>query len=244
MAKLKVEGRFGVIPHNVLYDANISLKAKGLYAYMQSKPDGWEFSAERISNECSEGRDAVRAALIELETAGYLTRYRKKNELGQWEWEHVLLEKPSADNSTADNSTADNTAIKEEGVSKKESVKRSSLCDTSVSQSQLVQNERQLREERAREVINMEAEVTKLRESNSKHLKVIGRYLNAKNKRFGYTIKTRGQFNLTIKRHLRDAKAVADSIADPSQFDVALAKAFERVGDEATISTAIKYLTK
>lgn len=69
MAKLKISEQYGVIPNSVLHDAELSLKAKGLYGYIQSKPDGWEFSAERIMNECKDGLESVRAGLRELESS-------------------------------------------------------------------------------------------------------------------------------------------------------------------------------
>lgn len=58
---IKVKDRFSVIPHSLLYNASVSAKAKGLYAYIQGKPDGWDFSAERIALEMSDGRDGIRA---------------------------------------------------------------------------------------------------------------------------------------------------------------------------------------
>jgi len=74
MAKLYIERGFGAVPIELLNSKEISLKAKGLYAFLQSKPDGWRFSVERIASQLKEGRDAVRRALKELEKFGYLIR--------------------------------------------------------------------------------------------------------------------------------------------------------------------------
>ena len=55
MGKLIVKNRYGTIPNDLLNSTKISFKAKGLFAYIQSKPDNWEFSAERISKQVKEG---------------------------------------------------------------------------------------------------------------------------------------------------------------------------------------------
>ena len=39
---------WGSAPNVLLNDQDISLKAKGLYAFMDSKSDGWIFSASRL----------------------------------------------------------------------------------------------------------------------------------------------------------------------------------------------------
>ena len=71
------------------------LRAKGLFAYIQGKPDKWNFSAERIALECKEGLQSVRSALRELETFGYLQRVKSQNEKGHWEWDYILHSAPS-----------------------------------------------------------------------------------------------------------------------------------------------------
>lgn len=65
--KISVPDKYGVIPNHILRDKRISLKAKGLWAYIQSKPDNWDFSAERIARECTDGKDGIRSGLKELE---------------------------------------------------------------------------------------------------------------------------------------------------------------------------------
>lgn len=106
--------KFGTAPHTLLYSDKISFKAKGLYTYMQAKPDGWEFSADRISDECKEGREAIHAGLLELIDNDWLIRTKRKNDKGQWEWTHTLvshaseipeLEKPESENPTTENPT-------------------------------------------------------------------------------------------------------------------------------------------
>jgi hypothetical protein len=77
MKIIKEDIGFTQVGNSILYDKSISLKAKGLYAYLYSKPKGWSFSSLRIMQECADGRDSIRAGLKELEALGVLTRRKK-----------------------------------------------------------------------------------------------------------------------------------------------------------------------
>lgn len=70
---------FTMVANEVLASSSISLKAKGLYAYLFSKPDGWDYSADRIQRECKEERKAILRSLKELEDAGLLSRKKHPN---------------------------------------------------------------------------------------------------------------------------------------------------------------------
>jgi len=67
---------FTMVANEVLYNKNLSFKAKGLYSYLFSKPDTWDFSGDRIIMETVDGRKAIFSALKELEKEGYLFRNR------------------------------------------------------------------------------------------------------------------------------------------------------------------------
>lgn len=71
-----MEVPFAQVANCVLQDKSISLKAKGLFAYLYSKPNTWDFAIERIVKECKESERAVRSAIWELEEIGYLTRIK------------------------------------------------------------------------------------------------------------------------------------------------------------------------
>ena len=93
MGKLVIKSRYGIVPNELLNDPNISLKAKGLFAYLQSKPDGWSFSREKISRQTKDGRDSISSALQELEENGYLQRIQVRNQNGIFTgYDYVLHE--------------------------------------------------------------------------------------------------------------------------------------------------------
>lgn len=69
---------FTQVANEILNDPKLSAKAKGLYAYLYSKPDGWDFAGERIAKDFSDGRLSINNGLKELEENGYLLRERQK----------------------------------------------------------------------------------------------------------------------------------------------------------------------
>lgn len=75
----KIQVPFGQVPNQVMYDPNISLKAKGLFAYFQCKPDDWNFSVKNIAKELAEGERSIRNAINELEEQNYLERQKQQS---------------------------------------------------------------------------------------------------------------------------------------------------------------------
>ena len=85
MPKLKrvYDKSYMVISNHVFEDPNLTLKAKGLFGYLWSRPDDWNFFITELVIHFKGGRDQAMSALDELEKAGYLLRSRVRNELGQ-----------------------------------------------------------------------------------------------------------------------------------------------------------------
>ena len=85
MPKLKrvYDKSYMVISNHIFEDPNLTLKAKGLFGYLWSRPDDWNFFITELVRHFKGGRDQAMSALDELEKAGYLLRSRVRNELGQ-----------------------------------------------------------------------------------------------------------------------------------------------------------------
>ena len=62
------------IRNETLEDTRLSWAARGLLAYLLTKPPSWEVHAQHLIQQGPAGRDAVYAILRELESAGYLTK--------------------------------------------------------------------------------------------------------------------------------------------------------------------------
>ena len=102
MSKLtKQNVPYGMVPNSLLNDSKISLKAKGLFSFMQSKPDGWNFSVDKISFQCKESKSAISEGLKELENFGFLIRKKQQTGNGFVVDYHLFFEpiitKPIAD---------------------------------------------------------------------------------------------------------------------------------------------------
>ena len=72
----KSKKNYTQVSNIILRDERLSLKAKGLFAYMDSKPEGWNFTILSISSQVKDGKSSVEAALNELKKYHYL-RYEK-----------------------------------------------------------------------------------------------------------------------------------------------------------------------
>lgn len=89
--------KFSAIPNKLVNDTKLSWKAKGVYCYLASKPDGWQFYENEITNNASDGKDSTRTAIQELIDNGWLVRSDtyKRNEKGQnIGYDYQLLSKP------------------------------------------------------------------------------------------------------------------------------------------------------
>ena len=93
MAKIKkvYERGYTVIDNGVLNDTSLTWKAKGLFSYLWSQSDEWNFYVKEVAKHSKGGKDQVTTGLEELEEAGYLIRNRKRNELGQVKGNDWLL---------------------------------------------------------------------------------------------------------------------------------------------------------
>ncbi|MEG0322634.1 MAG: hypothetical protein RR619_01460 [Raoultibacter sp.] len=85
MAVFRVEktSNYTIMANYHLKSRDLSLKAKGLLSVILSLPEEWDYTLKGLSIISREGVDSVRKAVMELETAGYIVRSRRRNELGQ-----------------------------------------------------------------------------------------------------------------------------------------------------------------
>lgn len=74
-----------------LTDQALSLKAKGLLAYMLLQPPGWDYTIQGLSMNNRDGVDSVRAAMRELIDAGYVVRTKLKDEHGRYTGNQYLI---------------------------------------------------------------------------------------------------------------------------------------------------------
>lgn len=123
MSKLIIKTRYATISNELLNREDISLKAKGLFAYLQSKPDNWNFSKERIAKQLKEGITSIKSAFKELKDNGYLETVPIKNNEGKFNGHnYTLFESPwgGKQNRWRTEPLENHTAISKKDLSKKE----------------------------------------------------------------------------------------------------------------------------
>lgn len=111
MARIRklAQTNYTVIDNKIIRDESLSWKAKGVFAYLWSMPDDWEFFETEVMTHAKDGRDSLRSAIKELQDHHYMRRTRTRNEKGQVktsDWE--LSDKPMLENPTQGKPTQDN----------------------------------------------------------------------------------------------------------------------------------------
>lgn len=92
IVRLLKNKNFSVISNIGINDEKLSLKAKGMYAFLLSKPDEWKITSRGLESVLKESRPTIVDVLRELEEAGYLKRTRKSLANGKFRWEATLYE--------------------------------------------------------------------------------------------------------------------------------------------------------
>lgn len=114
--KIRRKG-FTVLSNDVLNNTALSWKAKGLFAYLWSQSDLWDFYEVEVLKHSTDGRASLRAGLKELEEHGYLKRYRNRDDKGilrESKWilsEQPMFDFPKLDKPTLDYPTLDNRTL-------------------------------------------------------------------------------------------------------------------------------------
>ena len=124
------------VANQVLEDATLSLKAKGLFAYLVKLPEGWKIRIVELAKHHKDSRDSIRTGIIELLDAGYLERLgrsRDKGQLKDYEYrittdfqprpEKPTLEKPTLEKPTLEKPTLENPTLYIKDLERKDLIK-------------------------------------------------------------------------------------------------------------------------
>lgn len=84
MARVVHKKNYTVIGNSIVKNNKISWKAKGIFLYLCSLPNDWRFVESELMTHATEGKDAFRSGVKELEKFGYLVRKRRKDKSGKF----------------------------------------------------------------------------------------------------------------------------------------------------------------
>ena len=84
-----------------LRNKDLSFKAKGLFAYMSSFDDSWNFTVRSMATQSKDGRDGIQSAIDELKEKGFITYEKHADGSGTY----TLFEKPGSENPSQENPT-------------------------------------------------------------------------------------------------------------------------------------------
>lgn len=73
---------YTVMSNYHLRDTSLSYKARGILSTILSLPDNWDYTLAGLAKIANDGAASVRAGIVELEKAGYITRSQGRNEKG------------------------------------------------------------------------------------------------------------------------------------------------------------------
>ena len=88
------ERNFTIVDNRLIDDERLSFRSTGVLVWLLSRPPTWIVRSNAMAKSKTEGRDAVRTALSELEDAGYVVRRRVQSDGGHWQWETHVYEDP------------------------------------------------------------------------------------------------------------------------------------------------------
>lgn len=91
----KRENPFVQLDKFFLSDDQLTFEAKGILAYVLSKPDTWTIRKEDMIKRSKSGKTRIESAMLELMANGYLNWYRLREENGTFgEWVYDVYERP------------------------------------------------------------------------------------------------------------------------------------------------------
>lgn len=115
--KKQYQKGFTTVDNLVLNDTKLSWKAKGLFVYLWSQSDEWDFYESEVVKHSTDKIASLKSGLKELEQQGYLKRQRKRDDKGHLkenEWilsDNPMLENPMLDNPMLDNPMLENHTL-------------------------------------------------------------------------------------------------------------------------------------
>ena len=91
----KTDAEFFVMHNATAQDAGLSWEARGMLAYLLSKPEGWKTNMTDLVRRSSAGKDKCRRVMEELISAGYVVREERRVSGKIKGYDYFVYDRPS-----------------------------------------------------------------------------------------------------------------------------------------------------
>ena len=88
---------YTIMSNHHLTNKTLSLKAKGLFSFILSLPEDWDYSLKGLVSLCKESYDTVKNTINELKEQGYIEVVKllpNQTKSGRIEYEYIVHEQP------------------------------------------------------------------------------------------------------------------------------------------------------
>ena len=115
--KKQYQKGFTTVDNVVLNDTSLSWKAKGLFVYLWSQSDEWDFYETEVVKHSTDKLGSLKSGLKELEHQGYLKRQILRDDKGKFkgnEWvlsDNPMFKNPISDNPMSEKSMSENHTL-------------------------------------------------------------------------------------------------------------------------------------
>lgn len=125
----KKRNNFVMLDKGFLNDERLSFKAKGILAYLLSKPDNWKVIVGDLIKRSSDGKKSIYSGLRELKACGYYIKRPVRDAAGRRisYWESVILECPDEPIESQDDNSENSLFTQKGEVEKNPLISTSSL---------------------------------------------------------------------------------------------------------------------
>jgi len=128
-----IKDNYTRVPNEIVNDKRLTWKARGIFLYLMSKPDDWQFYVDEIGQWATDGKTALNTGLKELEEFGYLLRKKRIDEqrkFAGWLW--IIKLPDNTVSRQAENPTVGNNDIRETPVYNKTDSNKTELSKTDI----------------------------------------------------------------------------------------------------------------
>ena len=184
----KRPNNFVMLDKTVLEDDRLSFKAKGILAYLLSKPDNWKVIVGNLVKYSKDGKSAVYAGLKELKECGYYVKTPIRSEDGRRisRWESTVYEMPDSllsdfqeiDNEEIENQNLENRERNNNYYNNKLNINNNHVSLSVREEDKTDETDEESRLENTLEVIHDNIGYEQLRQTNPEDMSLIDEFVN------------------------------------------------------------------